>query len=198
MIKKYLVNIFDVTYNDYTNEALTFSDDLRLFVKLVVEEIMLKITSEDIINLSLEGDDKNTVIKNLAKQIYNTGVISDFETYYQSVLDREEIVSTGIGFNIAIPHGKSSAVNTCAVGFAKLVNDLDWQSLDGEPVKMIFLLAIPEKCAGNEHLKIIAALSRQLIHEEFRQKLESLADEKSIADLINDSLKHIDIVWESE
>ncbi|MGT2784151.1 fructose PTS transporter subunit IIA [Streptococcus merionis] len=159
---------------------------------------MVKIISEDSINLSLEGDDKNVVIKNLAKQIYNTGVISDLEIYYQSVLEREEMVSTGIGFNIAIPHGKSSAVNTCAVGFARLVNDLDWQSLDGEPVKMIFLLAIPEECAGNEHLKIIAALSRQLIHEEFRQKLENLMDKKSIAELINGSLKHIDIVYESE
>ena len=152
---------------------------------------MENITNLGMINLCLSGENKEEVIKNLAMQLNETGVISDFDVYYESVLERENLTSTGIGFGIAIPHGKTDAVSRCAVGFGRLKKSLDWLSLDNEPVKMIFLLAVPNTAAGNEHLKIIAGLSRKLMHENFRKKLEYSTNEGEIVDLINTSLNNV-------
>lgn len=149
---------------------------------------MTKVISEKLIDLSVEGTNPNEVIKNMAKLIDATGRISDFEGYYQSVLEREELTSTGIGFGFAIPHGKSEHVKECTVAFGRLKESIDWQSLDNNAVEMVFLLAVPEKCAGDEHLKIIAGLSRKLIHEDFRELLRTTQNEEEIIKEITESL----------
>lgn len=143
------------------------------------------------VDLHLEGETKESIICQLAEKIYLEGRIKDFDTYYQSVLERESLTSTGIGFGIAIPHGKTNAVKQCSVAFGRVDHSLDWESLDDEPVSMIFLLAVPDSCAGDEHLKIIAALSRKLIHEDFRELLKTSVDDQQIVSLINDSLQNI-------
>ncbi|MFQ7236606.1 MAG: PTS sugar transporter subunit IIA, partial [Enterococcus hulanensis] len=74
------------------------------------------------------------------------------------------------------------------VAFGRLNNKIDWQSLDGENVGLVFLLAVPEACQGDQHLKIIAGLSRKLVHQEFRDTLEQAASDREIVDLLNDSL----------
>ncbi|MGT2934584.1 PTS sugar transporter subunit IIA [Streptococcus castoreus] len=151
----------------------------------------MEVTRKELINLELTEETKETVIQSLAKQIDACGLIESFDTYYDSVLEREALTSTGIGFGIAIPHGKSLAVKECAVAFGRLSQEVDWESLDNEPVKMVFLLAVPESCSGNQHLKIIASLSRKLIHEDFRTSLEKSKNSQEIVDLINDCLQNM-------
>ncbi|MGG6817915.1 UNVERIFIED_CONTAM: PTS sugar transporter subunit IIA [Streptococcus canis] len=151
----------------------------------------MEVTRTALINLQLSGNRKEIIIDSLAKQIDACGLIEDFDVYYDSVLEREALTSTGIGFGIAIPHGKSAAVKECAVAFGRLTHAVDWESLDNQPVRMVFLLAVPESCAGNQHLKIIAGLSRKLIHEDFRTTLEESQDPQEIVNLINDCLQKI-------
>ena len=91
-------------------------------------------------------------------------------------------------FKIAIPHGKSSTVKSSTVAFGRLEEDIAWESLDGDDVRFVFLLAIPESCQGDEHLRIIAQLSRKLIHEEFRQKLATAKDPKDVVTLLEDQI----------
>ena len=67
-------------------------------------------------------------------------------------------------------------------------NKIDWQSLDGESVGLVFLLAVPEECQGDQHLKIIAGLSRKLVHQEFRDTLKQASSDREIVELLNDSL----------
>ena len=99
------------------------------------------------------------------------GFVNDKAAYLATVNEREQKGSTGIGFGVAIPHGKSSGVASTGLAFARLAKPIDWNSLDDNPVEIVFLIGVPENDAGNEHMKILIALSRKLIHEDFRKKL---------------------------
>ncbi|TCS83846.1 PTS sugar transporter subunit IIA [Tepidibacillus fermentans] len=139
---------------------------------------------EETISLSLEATDKKDVISKMANKMAQAGYISDVNLYTEAVFTREEKGSTGIGFQVAIPHGKSKGVSKPGLAFARLAQPTEWQSLDGQPVSMVFLIAVPEEQAGNEHLQILAALSRKLIHEEFRNQLMSAKTAQEVLSLI--------------
>ncbi|GHU39264.1 PTS fructose transporter subunit IIA [Bacilli bacterium] len=148
----------------------------------------MTLITTNLVNLDLIGDSKEAIILELAQLIDAEGRVAHFDQYLQSVLDREALTTTGIGFGIAIPHGKTEAVTKTTVAFGRTKTPIDWESLDGTPAQIVFLLAVPESCKGDEHLRIIASLSRQLIHEDFRKKLENSKDEAEIVALISDVL----------
>jgi PTS system fructose-specific IIA component/PTS system nitrogen regulatory IIA component len=79
-------------------------------------------------------------------------------------------------------------VKETTVAFGRLTNYLDWQSLDGQEVGLVFLLAVPEECKGDQHLKIIASLSRKLIHQDFRETLQNAKTKEEIVNLLNGTL----------
>ena len=149
---------------------------------------MSKVIVEELIHLNMNSTTKEEAIKELAMQVQKTGRIDDYNQYVESVFERENMTSTGIGFQIAIPHGKCQTVKTSTVAFGRLSKDIEWQSLDGEGVRFIFLLAIPESCEGDEHLRIIAQLSRKLIHKEFREKLAIAKYPQEIVELLENDL----------
>src|SRR6476620_5266310 len=107
--------------------------------------------------IPLEVSDKTEIIKTMAKGLADAGVVTDVDAYVQAVLTREESGSTGVGFGVAIPHGKSAGVAKAGIAYAKLANPSDWQSLDGEPVSIVFMIAVPEANVGNEHLQILVS-----------------------------------------
>ncbi|MDC3411990.1 fructose PTS transporter subunit IIA [Aquibacillus sp. 3ASR75-11] len=123
--------------------------------------------------LDIEAVSKEACIDQLTSAMEQTGVVHDADAYKRAVLKREEEGTTGIGFGVAIPHGKSSGVSQPGLAFARVTSDVDWESLDGTPVRHVFLIAVPEEQAGNEHLQILSQLSRKLMHEDFREKLQS-------------------------
>lgn len=148
----------------------------------------MEIITRELVDLNLEASSIKEIVTNLGERIDRAGRLSNFDGYIDSVMEREELTSTAIGFGIAIPHGKSEHVTSCTVAFARLASPIEWESLDGKPVKIVFLLAVPEACKGDEHLRIIAALSRKLIHEDFRQQLETLEDEQALVEMITETL----------
>lgn len=128
--------------------------------------------NEDSIILDCELQGKEEIIRYLANIALSTNRIVQTEPYIQAVLHREGEFSTGVGYGVAIPHGKSSVVNQAFVLFCK-VKDVDWNSLDGTSVNMVFMIGVPEQDNTNEHLKILALLSRKLMKEEFRLALSN-------------------------
>lgn len=127
--------------------------------------------TEETIFLPLESGSKEDVIRRMVEGLQKTGAVTDAENYVQAVLTREQSSSTGIGFGVAIPHGKSSGVARAGLAFARMAEPTEWESLDDQPVSIVFLIAVPAENVGNEHLQILVALSRKLIHEEFRNSL---------------------------
>lgn len=148
----------------------------------------MQVINEELVDLAVDADSKMTAITILADRINQAGRLHNHKGYIESVVERENLTTTGIGFGIAIPHGKSPHVKETTVAFGRLNNKIDWQSLDGESVGLVFLLAVPEECQGDQHLKIIAGLSRKLVHQEFRDTLKQASSDREIVELLNDSL----------
>lgn len=127
--------------------------------------------SKESIFIGLETGSREECLDVLIEGMNKAGKIADKKIYLNAVLEREGKGSTGVGFGVAIPHGKSAGVAAPGLAFARLSKPVDWNSLDGKPAEIVFLIGVPEKDAGNEHIKILVAISRKLIHEEFREKL---------------------------
>lgn len=127
------------------------------------------------IRLDMEGESREQVIRALAGILDGSGILSDMEQYLADVFDREKMGSTAIGFGVAIPHGKSAGVKEPAVAFARLSRPIRWEPEKDEQARLVFLIAVPKDKEGNEHLQILAALSRKLIDESFRQRLLELS-----------------------
>lgn len=144
---------------------------------------MKEITGNNLILLDIVCKSREEVIKILANKLNQDGRIDNIESYIHEVLHREEIYSTAVGFNVAIPHGKCEAVNTTSIAFARLSSEIPWG--DEENVSIIFLLAVPSSEAGNKHLDIMASLSRRLIHEEYRKKIRIAQRPEDIVCLID-------------
>lgn len=126
---------------------------------------------EESIFINMDVASREECLDVLIEGMKKAGYIADKSVYLEAVLEREKKGSTGVGFGVAIPHGKSDGVAAPGLAFARLTKPIDWNSLDGKPVEIVFLIGVPQKDAGNEHIKILAAISRKLVHEEFRHKL---------------------------
>jgi len=144
------------------------------------------IINENLVKLNLEASSREEVLKKLTKVASENGKVNDENTYIEAILKREEEFSTAVGFGVAIPHGKSDAVEEPFFMFST-VDSIDWKSMDGDPVDLVFLIGVPANDAGSTHLKILAALSRKLMKEEFRDSLRSARTEKDIMDLLEAS-----------
>ncbi|WP_094604466.1 PTS system mannose-specific EIIBCA component [Sporomusa silvacetica DSM 10669] len=132
---------------------------------------ILNIIKEETVFLELNASSRDECLQVMIDGMEKAGFVNDKAVYLAAVNEREQKGSTGIGFGVAIPHGKSSGVASAGLAFARLANPVEWNSLDGKPVQIIFLIGVPDKDTGNEHMKILIALSRKLIHEDFRKKL---------------------------
>lgn len=129
------------------------------------------ITTKQLIDVNLHSSTRDDVIDEMIAKLDAAGVLDSREIFKEAIFAREAQSTTGIGANIAIPHGKSEAVKRPAVVFGLQRDGVDWNSLDGTAAKLIFMIAVPEKSAGDEHLKILQMLSRRLMDDEFRESL---------------------------
>lgn len=131
------------------------------------------------INFDLQATDKQAAISELANTFVSEGVVTNDSVYLEAVMKREEESTTGIGFGVAIPHGKSAAVTEPSLAFGRSQTGIQYDSMDGKPVHLMFLIAVPET-SNDEHLRILSKLSRKLMHEDVRQKLLTVTNIEEI------------------
>ena len=124
--------------------------------------------------LDLASDTKDAVLEELARAVAEVEPSLNAERLQEVLADREALQSTGIGEGVAIPHGKISGLDRIVASFARSVKGVDFQSIDGQPTHLFFLLVVPEH-SGGQHLKALARISRFFRDAEFRQKLISAA-----------------------
>ncbi|HEX7063550.1 MAG TPA: fructose PTS transporter subunit IIA [Bacillales bacterium] len=142
---------------------------------------------EQNILFQLEAATQKEAIRSLVEKAAANGKISDVENTVQAVLNREEEGTTGFGKGIAIPHGKSDGVAEPVLMFAKTAEDLEWNSMDGEPVQMIFLILVPEE-SHQEHLQLLAKLARKLMHDDFIATLRETNDAEQLTAFLEKEL----------
>lgn len=115
--------------------------------------------------------DKEAAIREMAELLAATGAVTDLERLVEAVLAREAQGTTGLGDGIAVPHAKTEAVSSPVVAFARAPEGVDWGAVDGTPARLVFMIAVPGEAAGDEHLRLLARLSRTLMDAEFRRRL---------------------------
>ncbi|KXK30400.1 MAG: PTS system fructose-specific EIIABC component [Candidatus Hinthialibacteria bacterium OLB16] len=135
--------------------------------------------------ISIEGRTKADILKSMIAVLENQGIISNSEKLFADFLDRESKGSTGIGNGIAIPHVRSDQVQQLEYVFANSVEGVDFESLDGEPVHILFLMVAPAGSHGI-HIKALARISRILNDEGTRVRLRKAATPDEIIQLIRD------------
>lgn len=137
------------------------------------------------ITADLRSKSKKDIIEELTELLVKAGSIKAKEkaTIIKTLMEREELGSTGIGQNVGIPHGKSPNIKELVAAFGLSKEGVDFESLDGEPVHIFFLLIAPEESAG-PHLKALARISRILKDKYFRDMLKNAQDEKDILKII--------------
>ncbi len=145
------------------------------------------------IDLNIEAGDKDGVIERLVDLVVNTVNGTDRDTIIKAIRAREQLMSTGVGNSVAIPHGKTNAVKSLVAAFGRCSEPIDYDALDGKPVILVFLLVGPEDAAG-PHIKALSRISRLLSYEEFRQRLTNAhsADEVLSA-ITSEEEQHFDL-----
>lgn len=147
----------------------------------------MKITEllkKDTIILDLQSSSKGDVIDELVAKLNEAGRLESREGFKEAILKRESQSTTGIGEGIAIPHAKTSAVKTPAIAFGRSISGIDYESLDGQPAHLFFMIAASEG-ANNAHLETLSRLSMLLMDTDFRKMLLA-------AENIDDIVKIID------
>jgi len=149
---------------------------------------MNKVNKNNIL-FNLEGNTVITVLEKMVSTLFKNRYINNQKVFLNDVMEREEEISTGIGNELAIPHGKSNSVTESTVSVAILKNGIDWEGgLDEQPVKYVFLLAIKEGESGEEHLRILADLSSKLMDEEYVNRIKNSNNREEL----NSVLKEIE------
>lgn len=147
--------------------------------------VLTQILEPACVKVPVDGADKESVIKELVDLLDVNKLLLNKEQVLQAVIMREKTKSTGIGFGIAIPHGKCIGVKelVMAVGISK--QGIDFQSIDNKPVYIIVLLASPIDRTG-PHIQALARISRLMLDEDFKNKLQNASSSEELYNLINE------------
>jgi fructose PTS system EIIBC or EIIC component len=145
----------------------------------------MQVSTTQLVELDLDSSatTKDAAVDRLVAVAAAAGRASDPATLRADVAAREELLPTGIEGGIGIPHARSTGIDEPTVVFGRSTNGIDWGAADG-PANLVFLIAVPEG-AGDEHLQILASLSRALMKSEFRDTLLKATDPQVVVDTIN-------------
>jgi len=130
----------------------------------------------------LDVDTRDEAIKALVELIHQTGRLQDQYAFYEAIIERERIVSTGIGMGAAIPHAKLSAYDDFFIAIGVLRKGLDWNTLDGSPVRVIFMIGGPDD-KQTEYLQILSSLTQAIKDEQIRKKMLTLNSPEDMIEL---------------
>jgi nitrogen PTS system EIIA component len=128
---------------------------------------------------------RDEALRALVEVVSVSGKISNKEDFFKAIVDREEIVSTGIGMGVAIPHSKLPTYNNFFIAIGILKKGVDWNALDGATVRIVFLIGGPDD-KQTEYLQILSALTVAIKDEERRKKMLTLKSPAAIIKLFKD------------
>ncbi|MBU2445993.1 MAG: PTS sugar transporter subunit IIA [Bacteroidetes bacterium] len=140
-----------------------------------------ELLNENNVLLDLEAIDKYEIINALVEVVSKSNKVLDRDKVKNCVLEREKVLSTGVGKGFAVPHGKTDAVTEIVVAFAITKNPVDYEALDDQPVRLVFLI-IGRDSLVSSHIKLLSRISRLMNNEDFR---ESLLNSNSVSEVLD-------------
>ena len=144
---------------------------------------LTEILKPENIKVPLEAKTKNEAIAELVKLLADNGQITDAKKVLDAVLEREATRTTGIGNGLAIPHGKCPGTPDLVMAIGKPAQPIDFQSIDGKPVSVIWMLTSPPEKTG-PHIHALARISRLMTIDKFQQALRAAKTSKDVYDAI--------------
>jgi len=141
------------------------------------------ILKKDSIIANLAGTNKKEVLREITDFLQKLCLIKDKETLFNTLMEREKLGSTGIGENVAIPHGKSDELSQIITVFGRSLKGLDFESLDQKPVHFVCMVIAPSNSTG-QHLKALARISRLFKNKDLREGILKLQDANQIYSLL--------------
>jgi PTS system nitrogen regulatory IIA component len=137
------------------------------------------------VKLELEGETKEAVLRELVDLLFAEGKIRDRDSVLRAVLERERQMSTGMQYGVAIPHGKTDAVDGIVTAVALKRDGVDFRSLDGKPSK-IFIMTISSTLRAGPHIEFLAEISRVLMRPSVRKRLLKAQSQEEILGILSD------------
>ena len=144
---------------------------------------LLDLLTEQAVIVGFQGNSKTEIIEELAQVLEPQERILERDEVIEAVLERERIMSTGIGNGIAIPHGKTGSVSELVAAFGTKKEGIDVESLDGEPAYIFFMLVSPKDASG-PHVRMLAAVSRLLTDDGCRRALIEAATPQEVISIV--------------
>ena len=144
--------------------------------------ILTKILHPNCVKVPVENSEKEAVITELVDLLDSNGLFTNRDVALEAVLTRERSQSTGTGAGIAIPHGKCNAVRELVMAIGIAHEPIEFESIDGKPVKILILLVSPSNQTGT-HIQALAMISRLMLNEEFKTKLENVTSADEVYEL---------------
>ena len=129
--------------------------------------------------LDIEPGPKKALLERILRDLDGKKVITDFDQVFRDVIEREKVMSTGIGNGVAIPHAYTDGVEQLVAGFYRTKSGVDFAALDNEMVDLFFIILGP-KASRRDHIKILAKISRLLSHENFRDEVRKAASVEEV------------------
>ena len=148
--------------------------------RMKINDVLLK----ELMIMDLKSTTKEGVLDEMIASLLDNDIINDREVFKEGIIAREAQSSTGLGEGIAMPHAKNNAVQQPAVVFAKSSAGVDYDSLDGQPAHLFFMIAAPEG-ANNVHLEVLASLSRQLINPDLLAQLKAATTPEEVQQIFS-------------
>jgi PTS system fructose-specific IIC component len=144
---------------------------------------LLDILTIDSIRAPLTATDKQGVINELVDTLVSAGKVFDGKTLKDAVWTREQTRTTGIGHGLAIPHGKCAGMSALAMAIGKPSKPMDFEAIDGQPVKLVVLLASPPD-RTSDHIQALARISRLMTMDAFREQMYAATTASEIFELL--------------
>ncbi len=143
-----------------------------------------KFCGEDLIAFELRAQTKDEVIKELVDLASKSKLLKDAGQLLKDILEREKLVTTGVGYGVAFPHAKSKAIRGIIISFGRSKTGIDFDSMDKKPVHLFFLIAAPEDAIG-AHLNVMARLSYLMKSEKNRGKLMKIKSPRELLEVLD-------------
>ena len=143
-----------------------------------------KFCDENLVVFNLKATTKKEVIEELVDVAASSNMIKDRDALLSDVREREELVTTGVGYGVAFPHAKTKSAKGIVIAFGRSEKGIDFDAMDHRPVQLFFLIAAPEDAIG-AHLNVMARLSYLMKSEENRNKLLQASSQGDVLALID-------------
>lgn len=151
---------------------------------MMTEIDLKKVIHKDLMIIPSKSKNKAEVIKELGSLLSSNGYVNDAQEFIKDVYLRESEGVTGIGQGVAIPHGKSPSVKDTTIAIAVLENEIEWETLDSEPVKVVIMFAVKDIDATTTHILLLQQVAQLLAHDDFLKELVQVTNVDNLYQLL--------------